>query len=46
MLGLVNYKFVGVFINDREKSNPEIGTVWKRIADNIDLQTGEFKNGR
>ena len=46
VLGLVNYKFVGVFINDREKSNPEIGTVWKRIADNIDLQTGEFKNGR
>ena len=46
ILGLTNYKYVGVFTNDKEKSNPEIGTVWKRIADNIDLQTGEFKNGR
>lgn len=29
---------------DREKSNSEIGTVWKRIADNVNLKTGAFKN--
>lgn len=44
VLGFVNYKFVGVFTIDREKSNSEIGTVWKRIADNINMKTGAFKN--
>lgn len=42
ILGLTNYKYVGVFTNDKEKSNPEIGTVWKRIGDNLNLNTTEI----
>ena len=42
VLGLTNYKYVGVFTNDKENSNPEIGTVWKRIADQLNLETSEF----
>ncbi|MBK7589295.1 MAG: hypothetical protein IPI22_13675 [Bacteroidetes bacterium] len=42
ILGLTNYKYVGVFTNDKEKSNLEIGTVWKRIGDKLNLVTGEF----
>lgn len=44
ILGLTNYKYVGVFTNDTEKSNPEIGTVWKRIGNEFNLKTSEFKN--
>lgn len=44
ILGLTNYKYVGVFTNDKEKSNTEIGTVWKRIGDELNLETGEFKD--
>lgn len=42
ILGLTNYKYVGVFTNDKEKSNPEIGTVWKRIGDKLDLNNSEI----
>jgi hypothetical protein len=42
ILGLKNYKYVGVFENDFEKSNPEIGTVWKLIGDELNLKTNEF----
>lgn len=42
VLGLTNYKYVGVFTNDKEQSNPEIGTVWRRIADKLNLETGNF----
>ena len=42
ILGLTNYKYVGVFTNDKKKSNPEIGTVWKRLGDKINLESGEF----
>ena len=42
ILGLTNYKYIGVFTNDKEKSNPEIGTVWKRIGDKLDLNTTEI----
>lgn len=43
ILGLTNYKFVGVFENDLEKSNSEIGTVWKLIGDDFELETNVFK---
>jgi hypothetical protein len=42
ILGLTNYKYVGVFTNDKEQSNPKIGTVWRRIADKLNLETGDF----
>jgi len=42
ILGLTNYKYVGVFTNDIEKSNAKIGTVWSRIGETINLGTGEF----
>jgi len=42
VLGLTNYKFVGVYINDNVKSNPEIGTVWKRISDKFNISSSEF----
>lgn len=42
ILGLTNYKYVGVFRNDREKSNAEIGTVWKRLGDKMNLETTEI----
>jgi len=37
ILGLTSYKFKGVFAYDSEKSQPAIGTVWKRIDDKIKL---------
>jgi len=42
ILGMTNYKYVGVFTNDKEKSNSEIGTIWKRIGDKINLETSEI----
>lgn len=42
VLGLTRYKYVGVFTNDLEKSNPELGTFWKRIGDQINLNTTEI----
>ena len=42
ILGQTTYKYVGVFTNDKEKSNPDIGTVWKRIGDKLKLETGIF----
>lgn len=43
ILGLKNYKFVGVFINDHSRSNAIIGTVWTKIGDNFNLINSEFK---
>jgi hypothetical protein len=43
ILGLTNYKYVGIFTNDKEKSNPEIGTFWTRIGDKLNLETSEFE---
>lgn len=43
ILGLTKYKYVGVFINDKEKSNPDIGTVWKRIGTELEIETGKHK---
>lgn len=37
ILGLVSYKFEGVFAYDSERSTPEIGTVWKKIDDRVEL---------
>lgn len=42
ILGLTNYKYIGVFTNDKEKSNPEVGTVWKRIGKKLNLNTTEI----
>lgn len=46
ILGLVNYKYVGVYTNDREKSSPEVGTVWKFIGDELNLATSEYKENK
>lgn len=39
VLGFRNYKFVGVFTNDKTKSNENIGTVWLRVGRVINLET-------
>jgi hypothetical protein len=39
ILGFRNYKFVGVFTNDKTKSNENIGTVWVRVGRVINLET-------
>jgi hypothetical protein len=39
ILGFRNYKFVGVFTNDKTKSNENIGTVWVRVVSVINLET-------
>jgi len=44
ILGLTNYKFVGIFTNDKEKSNENIGTVWTRIGERMNLETGQISN--
>jgi hypothetical protein len=44
ILGLTNYKYVGVFTNDKEKSNAQIGTVWTRTGEQFDLKTGEHSS--
>lgn len=44
ILGLTNYKFVGIFNNDKEKSNENIGTVWTRIGERMNLETGQVSN--
>ena len=44
ILGLTNYKFVGIYTNDKEKSNENIGTVWKKYGETINLKTGEISN--
>ncbi len=43
ILGLTNYKFVGVFTNDHSKSNENIGTVWTRVGEQLNLKTGAIK---
>ena len=42
ILGRTNYKFVGVFTNDKSKSKKEIGTVYVRIGERLNLETGKF----
>ena len=42
-LGFTNYKFVGVFTNDQEKSNRETGTFWTRIGTTLNLDTLEIE---
>lgn len=42
ILGFTNYKFIGIFANDKSKSNENIGTVWTRIGERLNLETGEF----
>lgn len=37
VLGLTSYKFKGVFAYDSIKSNPTVGTVWKRIDESLML---------
>lgn len=44
ILGMTNYKYVGVYSNDREKSNENTGTIWTRIGERINLQTGQISN--
>ena len=39
ILGLVSYKFKGVYAYDSERSNPEIGTVWRKIDDKVILNS-------
>ncbi|NHB70320.1 AbaSI family restriction endonuclease [Perlabentimonas gracilis] len=43
ILGLTNYKYVGVFTNDKELSNAEIGTVWTRIGETINIMDAEYQ---
>jgi len=43
ILGLTNYKYVGIYTNDREKSNEETGTVWTRIGESLNLETTEYQ---
>lgn len=42
ILGRTNYKYIGIFINDREKSNAEIGTVWTRVGKHLNINTSEY----
>lgn len=37
ILGLTSYKFKGLFAYDNVKSKPEVGTVWRRINDRINI---------
>lgn len=37
ILGLTSYKFKGLFAYDKDKSKPEIGTVWRRFDDKINI---------
>lgn len=43
ILGRTNYKFVGVFTNDKENSNAEIGTIWTRIGETLNVLTSEYQ---
>ncbi|MDQ1140103.1 AbaSI family restriction endonuclease [Pedobacter agri] len=43
ILGMTNYKYVGVFKNDKTLSSPEDGTVWKIVGDRFNLQTNTFE---
>jgi hypothetical protein len=42
ILGRTTYRYVGVFVNDRERSTAEIGTVWTRVGEEFNLGTGEY----
>jgi len=42
VLGLTTYKFVGVFTNDRIRSCPDIGTIWKRVGNQLNLDTNNY----
>lgn len=41
ILGLTSYKFKGVYIYDKLKSNPNLGSVWKRLKENISIDLKE-----
>lgn len=43
VLGFKNYKFKGVFAYDSENSNEEVGTIWKRIGTQIQVEPNEYK---
>lgn len=43
ILGLTNYKYVGVFTNNREMSNEQIGTVWTRVGEQLNVKTGTYQ---
>jgi hypothetical protein len=38
ILGFTSYKFTGVFEYDKDKSKPDIGTVWSRISKELNIQ--------
>lgn len=38
ILGFTSYNFKGVFKYDKENSKPEIGTVWRRSSEKLDIQ--------
>lgn len=42
ILGITNYKYVGIFSNDHSLSNPENGTVWKKIGETLNIKTFEY----
>jgi len=42
ILGVNNYKFVGIFKNDNNLSNENIGTVWVRVGEQLNLKSGEY----
>lgn len=44
ILGMTNYKFVGIYTNDKDKSNEDIGTVWTKTGDQFNLKTGQISN--
>lgn len=43
ILGLTSYKFKGVFAYDIDKSQADIGTVWKKIGDRITLEPNRYE---
>jgi len=38
-LGFKNYKFLGIFQNDLDKSGKDIGTIWVKVGDVLNLET-------
>ena len=42
VLGLTAYKFIGIFMNDPDRSDPKRGIVWKKIGERLNLKAGTF----
>ena len=38
ILGLTSYKFKGVFAYDSVKSSPTVGSIWKKIEDELKIK--------